>query len=221
LVGTQLLLDALKSAEVRSFILASTADVYVASERPHAEGDPLGTTNIYGITKIASEQLLKLAELRYPGVQFFSARFSNLFGPGETNPHVLPDIMAGIRCGSVLSLGNVEPRRDYIYVGDVTEALLKMVAYEGEHRIFNVSTGNGSSVVDLVRSLEQLTGRELHIKVDPAKVRRLERMSLVLDNSLIRRALNWRPVISLEEGLRHTLASELDKVSKVVNASLT
>jgi UDP-glucose 4-epimerase len=207
-LGTQLLLDALADTDVRSFILASTADVYVASETRHSECDPLGTANIYGVSKIAGEQLLKLAAIRDPGVRFFSARFSNLFGPGETNPHVLPDILAAMQRGSVLSLGNLEPRRDYNYVGDAAEALLKMAAYEGEHRIFNVSTGKGTSVVDLVRALEQLMGRELRIEVDATKVRRVERMSLVLDNSLIRRELNWTPHTSLEEGLRRTLEAK-------------
>ena len=207
-LGTQLLLDALANTDVRSFILASTADVYAAAETPHLECDRLGTNNIYGVSKIGGEQLLKLAEVRCPGVRFFSARLSNLFGPGETNPHVLPDILAGVQRGSVLSLGNLEPRRDYNYVGDAAEALLKMAGYDGEHRIFNVSTGKGTSVVDLVRNLERLIGRELRIEVDSTKVRRIERMSLVLDNSLIGRELNWTPAISLEEGLRRTLAAE-------------
>ncbi len=218
-LGTQLLLDSLDDTDVRSFILASTADVYVASETPHSECDPLGTSNIYGVSKIAGEQLLKLAEIRYPGVRFFSARLSNLFGPGETNPHVLPDILAGVRCGSVLSLGNLEPRRDYNYVGDAAEALLKMAAYEGEHRVFNVSTGKGTSVVDLVHTLERLIGKELRIEVDPTKVRRVERMSLVLDNSLIGRELNWKPAISLEEGLRSALAAEPGASRNVANKS--
>jgi UDP-glucose 4-epimerase len=216
-IATQLLLDALKSTHVRSFVLASTADVYVASERPHLEGDPLGTTNIYGVTKMTAEQLLRLAQMRSPGVRFFAARCSNVFGPGETNPHVLPDIIAGVRHGSVLRLGNLEPRRDYIYVDDVAEALMQMTAYEGVHRIFNVSTHKGSSVTELVRTVERLTGKELRVEVDPAKVRRVERMSLVLDNSLIQRELNWVPATSLEEGLRGVLAAELDGLRKVTN----
>lgn len=209
-LGTQLLLDSLESTGVRSFILASTADVYVNSEAPHSEGDPLGTTNIYGISKIADEQLLKLAEMHYPRVRFFAARLSNLFGPGETNPHVLPDLIAGTHQGSVLKLGNMEPRRDYVYVGDVAEALVRMAAYEGSHRIFNVSTNRGSSVSDLVRIVGQILGRELRVEVDPARVRKVERMSLVLDNSLIQRELNWAPVVSLHDGLERTLALDLD-----------
>jgi UDP-glucose 4-epimerase len=216
-LATQLLLDALKSTHVRSFVLASTADVYITSERPHSESDPQGTTNIYGVTKMTAEQLLKLAQMRYPGVRFFTARFSNIFGPGETNPHVLPEIMAGVRRGSVLRLGNLEPRRDYIYVDDVAEALLQMTAYEGVHRIFNVSTHKGSSVTDLVRTVERLIGKELRVEVDPAKVRRVERMSLVLDNSLIRRELNWMPATSLEEGLRSVLAAELGGLKKAAS----
>ena len=217
-LGTQLLLDSLEKTSVRSFVLASTADVYLASDKPHSENDPLGTTNIYGVSKIADEHLLKLAEMRYPRVRFFAARLSNLFGPGETNPHVLPDIMADIQRGTTLSLGNLEPLRDYNYVGDAAEALVKMATYHGEHRIFNVSAGRGTSVRDLVHTIGQIIGRDLSIEVNPAKVRRVERPTLVLDNSLIQRELHWRPEVSLEEGLRRTL---LASVRNALTSSIT
>jgi len=210
-IGTQLLLDAAKGTPMRSFILASTADVYVASELSHTEDQVVSPANIYGASKIAGEHLLRLASIQNPEVRFFCARFSNLFGPGETNPHVLPEILNGVKRGSVLNLGNLQPRRDYIYISDVADALLKIAAYRGEHRVFNISTGRGSSVLDLVHVLEGLIGRELHIEVDPSKVRRIERMSLVLDNSLIRRELDWIPGTSLEEGLRRTLAAEVSE----------
>lgn len=219
IVGTQLLLDALRKTQVHSVVLASTADAYAPSEVPHSESDPLRGGNIYGLSKITNEQMFRLAEVYNPEVRFSVARLANLFGPGETNPHVLPDIMAELRHGSVLRLGNLEPRRDYVYVGDVAEALLMIAAYQGNYRTFNVSTGTGVSVSDLVRAIERVTGTTLRIEIDVAKVRPIERMCLVLNNSLIRCEVNWQTTVTLEEGLRRTFAVEESEKIKAATAA--
>jgi len=208
LLGTQRLLDACVRASLESFVLASTGDVYLHSHLPHQETDPLGTTNIYGLSKLWCEELLRLVRARDPDTRYFAARFFNLFGPGETNPHVLPVILEGLRHSNVLRLGNLTPKRDYVYVTDVAEALMRIAAYDGPETIFNVGTGRGSSVSELVETLQEIRNRPIQVQIDPAKVRKVERESLVADTSLIRRELGWTPVVSLEEGLRRTLAAE-------------
>lgn len=208
-MGTQRLLDAMERARASRFILASTADVYAPSRTPHAESAPLDPLNIYGLSKLFSEQLLALAQRRYPKTRFLTARFFNIYGPGETNPHVLPDILAGLRNGNLLQLGNMEPRRDYVYVSDVVEALLRLGAYEGTRQVFNVGTGVGVSVWDLVNALEKVIGSAIRVETDPAKVRAVERRNLVADISLARRELKWSASVSLEEGLENTVKAGL------------
>lgn len=208
-LGTQVLLDALEPAPARCFIFASTADVYAPSDSPHREGDTLGSYNIYGLSKMFGEQLLGLARRRYPACRFLVARLFNLIGRGETNPHVLPEILAGLRRGDKeVRLGNMEPRRDYVPAADVADALVRMAAYEGNHAIFNLGTGVGRSVWDLIRALESVAGTRIQVEIDPRKVRASERPNLVADNSLARRELGWTAGHSLEETLRETLEQE-------------
>lgn len=212
-VGTQNLLDALEGSAVSRFILASTGDVYAPSDSPHAESDPLGSSNIYGMSKMFCERLLSLAERRYPETLFSACRFFNIYGPGETNPHVLPDILAGLRKGNILRMGNMDTKRDYIHVSDVAAALVRLASYTGPRRVFNIGTGIGSSVQDLIQGLEKALGSAVQIEIDPSKVRRVERQNLVADISLARKELSWSPQISLEKGLKNLLKAEFSEMA--------
>lgn len=209
-LGTQRVLDALAHAHgVRRFVLASTADVYMISDRPHLETDPIGSTNIYGVTKIFCEQLLDLARARFQNVRFFAARLFNVVGRGETNPHIVPDIVAGLRDGRPLNLGNLAPKRDYVNAADVAEAFFRLANYEGGEQVFNIGTGVGSSVSDLVAICEEVLQRKIEVQVDPAKVRPVERENLVADISRARRELGWEPSVSLRETMQELMAKRM------------
>lgn len=207
-LGTQHLLDAVAAiSSCRRFILASTADVYAPSERPHAESDPLAAGNVYGASKRLSEELVAFAAKQCPTIRFLVARFFNIYGPGETNPHLIPDILAALSAGDILRLGNLDPRRDYIYVEDVVEALIRLGRYAGARFVFNVGTGRGSSARDVVHHLEGILKRPITIEVDPAKLRPSDRPSLVADTSVTERELGYTAATGLAEGLRRMLAA--------------
>ena len=206
-LGTQHLLDGVARANnCRRFILASTADVYAPSERPHAESDPLAGGNVYAASKRLSEELVAFAAKQCPNIRFLVARFFNVYGPGETNPHLIADILGALAAGHDLSLGNLEPRRDYVYVTDVVDALIRLGGYAGSRPVFNVGTGQGSSAKDIVQQLERILKRQIKFVVDPAKVRRVDRQSLVADATLATVDLQWTAKIPLDEGLRNMLA---------------
>lgn len=97
--GTQHLLDALGDADGRTLVFASTADVYRPSERPHSEDDALEPNNVYGASKVMGEWLVLFQGDRDPSLDARVARLFNAYGPGETNPHVLPDILGHMRHG--------------------------------------------------------------------------------------------------------------------------
>jgi UDP-glucose 4-epimerase len=206
-LGTQHLLDAVVAISgCHRFILASTADVYAPSERPHAESDPLAAGNVYGASKRLSEELVAFAAKQCPTIRFLVARFFNVYGPGETNPHLIADILGALTAGNDLSLGNLEPRRDYVYVTDVVDALIRLGRYTGSHAVFNVGTGQGWSAKDIVQQLERILERQIKVVVDPAKVRPVDRQSLVADATLATVDLQWAARIPLAEGLRNMLA---------------
>jgi UDP-glucose 4-epimerase len=212
-VGTQLVLDALATVPDARLVFASTADVYAPSQGPHREDDPIATSNVYGASKHFCETLFEVARRVSPTRRIVSARFFNVFGSGETNPHVLPDILAQVREGNVLRLGSLEPRRDYVHARDVAAALVRLAAYDGTETVFNVGTGIGTSVRELVDVIGGVLGRRLRIEQDPARVRPVERMHLVADVSRARRELGWTPQLGLRDGLHELVTRELAAVA--------
>jgi UDP-glucose 4-epimerase len=208
-VGTQHLLDACREHEPDRLVLVSTVAVYPIREGPNAEDDPAGPVDVYGLSKWTAEKQLELFSRR-ARTRCVVARLSNVFGPRETNPHVIPEILDQMLAGRhEIALGNVKPKRDYIYVSDVARGLLAVA--EGAtrpYRVYNVGTGQEHSVEEIVAHLAAVSGRPLRVAVDPARVRPSDRMHLLCDLTRTGGELGWRP--------EHTLASGLDALWRSV-----
>ncbi len=203
--GTQNVLAAAALCETKpNFVFASTAAVYDTSDRYHHEEDIPAPSEIYGITKLFGEQLVKASGLCYS-----IARLFNVYGPGETNPHLIPVLCEQLRAGADrIQLGNTSTFRSYVYVTDVAEALARMALSPVPARICNVPGPGEWTAADIVRSLARLTGRDITVTVDPARLRISDRPHLRGDLTSAHRLLGWRPSVSLEEGLARLLAVE-------------
>jgi UDP-glucose 4-epimerase len=201
-VGTQNLLEACRQHPPAALVAASTAAVYPIKDGANREDDPAGPTDIYGLSKWVNEQQVSLFSQQMPS-KCAMARLFNVIGPHETNPHVLPEIVEQVLRGeTALSLGNVKPKRDYVYVTDVAEALATL-AEKNTHayRVYNVGTGQEHSVEEMVAELARVSGRPLEIRVDAGRVRASDRMHLLCDLSRISNEIGWRPRYNLQTGL--------------------
>jgi UDP-glucose 4-epimerase len=200
--GTRNLLAACRETPPDLVLLASTAAVYPVDRSPCRESDPTGPIDVYGRTKLMAEGLCR-AFHDETGVPTRLARFFNAFGPNETNPHLIPEILTQLGGGGdVLRLGNLEPVRDYVHVRDLVAGVLAMA---GDARdgidVFNVGSGRGVTVSEVVAVFEAALGRRLRIEQDRARLRAVERPSLVSDNGKLARATGWAPKETLETGI--------------------
>lgn len=201
--GTQCVLDACRACPPQTLVIASSAAVYPIFDAANSETSPQpGPTDIYGLSKWANEEQLALFAGEV-ATRCVAARLFNLYGPRETNPHVLPEIVDQLVAGKrELALGNIEPKRDYIYVHDAARALVALAgAEETPFRIFNVGTGSEYSVAELVAALASLARLAVSIVTDPERVRRSDRPHLLCDRSRIAAETGWRPEYDLERGL--------------------
>ncbi|MBK7945532.1 MAG: GDP-mannose 4,6-dehydratase [Flavobacteriales bacterium] len=210
ITGTMRVLDACAAApSVRQVFVASTAAVYPIADGPIAEGHALGPIDIYGITKLATERLASEFNLR-TGKPAIIGRFFNAFGPNETNPHLIPEIQRQVLAGErTLRLGNLEPKRDFIHTADMAaamESLLRAVVTGCE--VFNIGRGIEYSVRDIVAAFERQLGEPLRIEVDPARVRKVERMHLLADVAKLKRATGWEPRWTIDEGVATLLREQ-------------
>ena len=210
--GTQTLLSACREAKVSRFWFSSTADVYKATEQAHHESSPIGPFNIYGVSKWMGEQLVQLEASIRPDCHFVIGRLFNLYGPHETNPHILPEVINQIRTsnGSVtLRLGNVTPKRDLVPIVDAARAVIDVVEKSPAGvTTVNVGTGVTVSMQEVVERIATILGRPIHIEIDPNKVRAVERAYLQADVEKLRSLIGWAPHGDLTRGLRELLVYE-------------
>ena len=132
-----------------------------------------------------------------------SCRFFNAYGPKETNDHVIPHIMNQLKLEKTsIQLGNVSPKRDYIYVTDMADAVLKIsLADTGLYETFNIGTGVEYSVKELFSKIKSMIRNDMVIDSTDILKRKIDRPHLCSDISKIRNEIGWSPKYDIDKGL--------------------
>lgn len=212
-MGTRNLLEAATDLDgLEQIVYTSTAAVYPPGEDAHHETDHVAPTDIYGRSKLVGEDILELFHER-TGVLAASARLFNVYGPNETNEHLIPAILEQIRDGSrSVDLGNLTPARDFVYVDDVAHALVHLLAAfettDHGYRTYNVGTGTEHTVREVVAQVADALGEEITIEQDEDRVRKSDRPHLRAATERIEREIGWTPQTDFVDGLRQLLAAE-------------
>jgi UDP-glucose 4-epimerase len=188
------------------FVFASSAAVYAPEERPHREeSSPVGPMDIYGLTKLQGEEYIRYCAGGL-GLNAVIVRLFNVIGPGETNPHILPAILAQALKGETkLRLGNCHPKRDYIDVTDAAAgfATIALGAPSGDTvEVVNLGTGEAFSVYELVEELARVSELPFEIETDPARVRQSDRPYLAADTRRIASRYGWTRRMDLRSSLQ-------------------
>lgn len=200
--GTIHLLEAAERHQVKKVFFASTAAVYPIYDEAVTELHPTGPLDIYGLSKLTGEHLCHEFHLR-TSVPTIICRFFNAFGPNETNPHLIPEIQQQINKGArKIHLGNLTPKRDFIHTSDMANAVHTLLEkVDAGIDIYNLGRGIEYSVTEIVDAFAHELGESITIEVDPARVRKVERMHLLADISKLK-STGWEPKIGINEGIR-------------------
>ena len=203
--GTRSVLEAASAlGDPVSLVLASSAAVYAPADGPHREQeDSLGPVDVYGYSKLWAEELAAGFAAR-TGTAVGIARLFNVFGPGETNAHFIPSLISQMKAGKSVRLGNLSSKRDYVFVDDVADALLRLARYglDGQSATVNVGSGRAYSGNEVVEALAGLAEAGVAPVTDPSRLRPVDRPVLLADPTLAQKLLDWTPRTSLIEGLR-------------------
>jgi UDP-glucose 4-epimerase len=196
---------------VRRVVFASSGGTVYGPEAG-ADGpiDETHTTNpisSHGISKLMIEKALALHG-NVNGLEHVSLRVANAYGPGQHFRHgqgLIAALVERHRAGlPIMIFGDGSATRDYVYVDDVAAAFQAAVELPGQPRLtLNIGTGVATSVLDLVRGIEQIAGIELALEFKPA--RETDVRSNVLDIGRAATELGWKPVVGLHDGLTATL----------------
>ena len=204
--GTVAVMEAMRDAGVRRVVLASSGAIYGEQTRqPVTEDMPPQPTSPYAVSKLAAEYYVSTIGGLW-GIETVALRIFNAYGPGQSIPPshapVVPRFMQqALGGGSLVVYEDGQQTRDFVYIDDVVEALVTAATARGiDRQVINVGLGRETTVNDLVRAIERVTGHQTHALHVPSESAGVSR--LVADLTLARRWLNYEPKVNLETGLR-------------------
>jgi len=205
LLGALNVLEAVHLGGVRRLLVVSSGGtVYgLPQQVPIPESHPTEPTCSYGITKLAIEKYVALFRQLH-GVDGIVLRVANPYGERqriEASQGVVPNFLGRALRGDALEIwGDGSTVRDFLHISDVVAALLAATTYVGELNIFNVGSGRGLSLRQLVELLEHELQRPLAVKYQPGRGFDVPTNVLCIEQA--RRFLNWQPQVAVAEGLR-------------------
>lgn len=172
---------------------------------PIDERHPVSCNNPYAYSKKLSEDILG-SYFRLFGLNVVVLRPMNVYGPGMGNGNIIDLILSQAQRESKVVLRDLSPRRDYLHVDDLCQAVSRIVASPlvGGYFVYNLGTGVSQSVLDIVSKTQVALGRRLEV-VETGEARINEIRDCYADISLFSDRFGWTPTISFEEGLRMLL----------------
>jgi len=202
-VGTVRVLEAARACGARVVFSSTGGAIYGECDAAAREDDPRLPLSPYGIAKLAGEEYLA-GWNRLHGMRNVALRFANVYGPRQDSGlegGVVAIFLERMQRGETATIfGDGRQERDFVYVGDVVDALLRAAALDGG--VFNVGSGEATSIGDLYARCAEVAGDgrgPAYAATRPGDVVRS-----VLDPSLAGRELGWRATTTLPEGLRRT-----------------
>jgi UDP-glucose 4-epimerase len=200
--GSINIIKASQASGVKKIIFSSSAAVYGDNKNfPIKETEPTKSSSPYGDQKAEIEIALKNS-----GIASTILRYSNVYGPRQGT--VGEGGVIAIFCKRIKDskgfriFGTGTQTRDYVYVDDIVDANIKSLGFDKNYCVYNVSTGIETSVLELGEKLLTISGK--NVKVEHTQALQGEVLRSVLDNSLIKSNLSWKPTISIIDGLKKT-----------------
>ncbi|GAA5540235.1 MULTISPECIES: NAD-dependent epimerase/dehydratase family protein [Brucella] len=203
------LLDLCAEASVKKVIFVSSGGTVYGDNGMVAsrESDPTIPMNAYGAHKLLIENYLRVFSYTRQ-LDYLILRLSNPYGPLQPvakGVGLIAAVIDAIKNGRAVDVyGDGETQRDYVYIGDAVRAMESAIAYKGSHKIFNIGSGEGKSVNEIISLVEN--AMSVKAKRNPLPGRIFDVRKSVLDISLVRNELDWHPNVDLRDGINATVS---------------
>jgi UDP-glucose 4-epimerase len=203
--GTLCLLDMARKKQVKKLVFFSSGGTVYGLPKtvPIKEGHPTDPICSYGIHKLTIEKYLGLYHHLY-GLDYVIMRIANPYGERQktsSRQGAVSVFLERAQRGDPIEIwGDGSVVRDYLHVSDVIRAAMAAISYSGEHRIFNIGSGRGHSLNEVVKVIERVIGYSVEVR--HIRGRDMDVPVNVLDIALARNELLWTPQIDFEDGLQ-------------------
>ena len=171
---------------------------------PISEEHPVAAFNPYGHTKLLAEEVCRYFARQF-GVRVTIIRPFNIYGPGQNGNFLIPTLLrqALDTKACEISIADDRPRRDYLFIDDLIDLLLRTMNPQGFHA-FNAGSGSSVNPRELAELILRVAGLEKPV-VSRGEIRADEVLDTVADIGKAKRIFGWAPRVSLEEGLRRII----------------
>jgi UDP-glucose 4-epimerase len=210
--GTVSLMEAMRDVGIRRVVLASSGAIYGDQDiQPLTESQTPRPRSPYAVSKLAAEYYIRTIGGLW-GIETVSLRIFNAYGPSQhlpaSHPPVVPFFLRqATRSGTLVVHGDGNQTRDYVYVDDVISAMVAAsTAPNINGLVINIGSGTETSLRSLAKLVLDVSGSAANVVYNAQTTGGVSRMCA--DLSLAEQKLNYKPAISLEEGLRLTLAKD-------------
>ncbi|MBE0411931.1 MAG: NAD-dependent epimerase/dehydratase family protein [Anaerolineales bacterium] len=211
--GTVSLMEAMRDVGVRRVVLISSGAVYGdQGEQPLKEDASPSPRSPYAVSKLSAEYYIRsIGDLW--SIETVSLRVFNAYGPGQhlppSHPPVIPNFLhQAVRDGTLVVHSDGSQTRDYVFVDDVVNAMVAAATAPSIDKLrINVGSGTETSVRQLVQFVLEVTNSKAEVVYNPRTDPGVSRMCA--DLTLAREKLNYRPRVSLQDGLFLTLERDL------------
>jgi UDP-glucose 4-epimerase len=198
--------ESLENKISKVIFISSGGTVYGIPERlPIKEYHSRKPICSYGIIKKTIEDYLYMFE-KLNGLDYYVLRLSNPYGERQ-NPNftqgVIPVFLKRILKDEQIEIwGDGKIERDYIYIKDATDAIIKMLNKNPKEKIFNLGSGRGYTLNEIIEIMQKVTGKKANVIYK--EKRKIDVPVNVLDNKLISEKLDWKPTTDIEIGIEKT-----------------
>lgn len=205
--GTMNVLSACNVLDIKRVVHFSSSEVYgTAKYVPMDEEHPTLPLSTYAVSKLAADRICHVFS-REQKIPVIILRPFNCYGPRETQPYIIPELVSQFHRGRVLKLGNLDARRDFTFVEDTVRGaadLLTSDVPDGE--AINLGSGKDYSVKDLANLVaETMEVEDFKVEIDPSRLRPCDVDLLKCDYKKAKSYIDWDPIVGMKDGLKRTV----------------
>lgn len=201
---TCFILDSLKNSNVKYFINTGSFSEYFHGD------DKLDPTYLYSATKTASRILIDYYS-KVIGFKYFTIIPYTIYGPGDSSKKIIDIIYDSLESPIPIDLTKGKQVLDFIHVDDVADfyiMILKNIQKIQNYSVFHLGSGKGTSIINLAKLIEKISGKTTNINWGGKEYRKRDIMYAIAPISNLNRDFNWKPKISIEEGIAEYLSKK-------------
>ena len=198
ILGTINILEYCVKNKVKKMIFVSSYVYGIPEKNPINEKQKVRPHNTYTKSKLLSEELCKSYAKKYK-IEMIILRPFNIFGNLQKDDSLISNIIKSIKNNTNIVVVNKNNKRDYLFIDDLIDVIIKLIDYKCKFEIFNIGSGKSYSFEKVIKLFENKTNKKIIRKYEISKKNNISKIQA--DISKIKKEINWNPKYTLVEGI--------------------